>query len=281
MTLTVTPLDATLGAVVTDVDLAGLDDDTWAEIHAAFLEHGVLVFPDLHPDEESQGAFARRFGTIEKLSPRQQGSTLVFTNQKRDGSLTKPDEQGFHIMKGNEGWHTDSTYMPLAAKASMLRALVVPPEGGETGFADMRAAWDALDEKTQARLEGLSAHHSLYYSQKQAGYTHKTDNVYGFHDKGAPLRPIVKTHPETGRKGLYVNPGMTVRLEGFEADESEALLGFLFGHATQHQFIYRHRWRQGDVVIWDNRSLMHYAVCDYGDQPPYMERTTGIGDRPV
>lgn len=278
MTLTVTPLDATLGAVVTDVDLAGLDDDTWAEIHAAFLEHGVLVFPDLHPDEESQGAFARRFGTIEKLSPRQQGSTLVFTNQKRDGSLTKPDEQGFHIMKGNEGWHTDSTYMPLAAKASMLRALVVPPEGGETGFADMRAAWDALDEKTQARLEGLSAHHSLYYSQKQAGYTHKTDNVYGFHDKGAPLRPIVKTHPETGRKSIYTGRH-AYGIPGLSEEESATLLRGLIEDACQPPRIYEHTWKVGDLVVWDNRCLMHRAR-PYDTNYPRALRASRIAGEP-
>ena len=104
------------------------------------------------------------------------------------------------MLKGNEGWHTDSTYMPLAAKAGMLMALVVPPEGGETEFADMRAAYDELDDATKEQLEGLSAYHSLYHSQSKLGYTHTTDNQYGFHDKGAPLRPVIKTHPETGQE---------------------------------------------------------------------------------
>ena len=127
MTMTVTPIDATLGAVVTDVDLSSLTDETWAEVHAAFL-----------------GAFAGRFGKIEQLGPKQTGPTGQFTNQKEDGSLANADDQAFKLMKGNEGWHTDSTYMPLASKAAMLSALVVPPVGGETGFADMRAAFDAL-----------------------------------------------------------------------------------------------------------------------------------------
>src|SRR6185369_112464 len=137
MAITVAPSNATLGAVVTDVDLAKLTDESWAQIHAAFLEYGVLVFPGQHLDEKSQGAFARRFGNIEQLSPKQAGATIEFTNRKEDGSLVRSDEQVFKIMKGNEGWHTDSTYMRLAAKAAMLAALVVPPEGGETEFADM------------------------------------------------------------------------------------------------------------------------------------------------
>ena len=214
MALTVTPVDATLGAVVTDVDLASLDDAAWKEIHGAFLTYGVLIFPGQALDAESQGAFARRFGRIEQMSSRQTGGTVQFSNQKPDGTLLQPNEERYRILKGNEGWHTDSTYMPLAAKASMLMALVVPPTGGETEFADMRAAYDALDEDTQRKLEGLSAHHSLYYSQERVGYKHATDNLYGFHDKGAPLRPIIKTHPETGRKSIYTGrhaygiPGM-------------------------------------------------------------------------
>lgn len=258
MTMTVTPLDATLGAVVSDVDLADLNDDTWAEIHGAFLEHGVLVFPAQHLDEEAQGAFALRFGNIEKLSPRQSKPTIVFTNQRPNGELAKPDEQGFHIMKGNEGWHTDSTYMPLASKAAMLAAMVVPPEGGETEFADMRAAWDALDEKAQSKLEELSAYHSLYYSQEQAGYTHKTDNLYGFHDKGAPLRPIVKTHPETGRKSIYTGRH-AYGIPGLGEEESATLLKGLVEEACQAPRTYEHSWQVGDLVVWDNRCLLHRA----------------------
>ncbi len=114
MTITITAINATFGAVVTDVDLAKLGDETWSEIHTAFLEYGVLVFPGQHLDDEAQGAFASRFGNIEQFSPQQTGSNIHISNQKPDGSLAQPDEQQFHILRGNEGWHTDSTYMPLA-----------------------------------------------------------------------------------------------------------------------------------------------------------------------
>jgi len=278
MTMTIEPTDATLGAVITGVDLAGLDEETWARLHDAFLRYGVLVFPGQRLTEDAQGAFALRFGETEKLSPRQAGPTLIFSNQKADGSLAKPDEQQYHILKGNEGWHTDSTYMPLASKAAMLYALVLPPADGETEFADMRAAWDALDAATQKRLEGVSAYHSLYYSQSRAGYMHKTDNFYGFHDKGAPLRPIVKTHPETGRKSIYTGrhaygiPGMSPR-------ESEAFLDDLLEEACQPPRVYRHEWKVGDLVVWDNRCLMHRAR-PYDTRYPRVLRASRIsGER--
>ena len=278
MPLTVTPIDATLGAVVTGVDLASLDDATWEEIHSAFLTYGVLVFPDQSLDEESQGAFARRFGRIERLSSRQTGGTVQFSNQKPDGTLMQPDEERYRILKGNEGWHTDSTYMPLAAKASMLMALVVPPAGGETEFADMRAGYDALDADTRRTLEGLSAHHSLYYSQARLGYRHTTDNLYGFHDKGAPLRPIIKTHPETGRKSIYTGRH-AYGIPGMSAAESESLLDGLMAEACQPPRTYLHRWTPRDLAVWDNRCLMHRAR-PYNTDHPRVLRASRIAGEP-
>ena len=278
MPLTVTPIDATLGAVVTGVDLASLDDASWEEIHSAFLTYGVLVFPDQSLDEESQGAFARRFGRIEKLSSRQTGGTVQFSNQKPDGTLMQPDEERYRILKGNEGWHTDSTYMPLAAKASMLMALVVPPKGGETEFADMRAGYDALDADTRRTLEGLSAYHSLYYSQARLGYRHTTDNLYGFHDKGAPLRRIIKTHPETGRKSIYTGRH-AYGIPGMSAAESESLLDGLMAEACQPPRTYLHRWTPGDLAVWDNRCLMHRAR-PYNTDHPRVLRASRIAGEP-
>ena len=256
--MTVKPTGATCGAIVTDLDLAHLDDASWRELYATFLQYGVLVFPGQHLSEEAQESFARRFGPAEKLSPRQDGHTLIFSNTKPDGTLAQPHEVQYQILKGNEGWHTDSTYMPLASKASMLAALVIPPEGGETEFADMRAAWDALDQSTQRKLEQLSAYHSLYYSQEQAGFQHTTDNMYGFHDKGAPLRPVVKTHPETGRKSLYTGRH-AYGIPGMDRAESDALLRDLLANACQPPRTYLHTWTVGDIVVWDNRCMMHRA----------------------
>jgi len=160
----------------------------------------------------------------------------------------------------------------------MLSALVVPPEGGETEFADMRAAWDALDADTQARLEGLSAYHSIYYSQARAGFIHKTDHLYGFHDKGAPLRPIIKTHPETGRKSIYTGRH-AYGVPGLSETESETLLNKLMDDACRPPRIYQHVWQPGDLVVWDNRCLMHRAR-PFDTNFPRVMRATRISGEP-
>jgi len=278
MAMSIEPTEATLGAVVTGVDLTELDDDTWAQIHDAFLQYGVLVFPGQHLDSDAQAGFAGRFGEAERLSPKQSGANIHISNQKPDGTVAQPDEYQYQILKGNEGWHTDSTYMPLASKVAMLTAVVLPPEGGETEFADMRAAWDALDPATQAKLETLSAYHSLYYSQAQAGFVHATDNLYGLHDKGAPLRPIIKTHSETGRKSIYTGRH-AYGIPGLSESESEALLKQLLDDACQPPRVYKHTWQVGDTVVWDNRCLMHRAR-PYDPSYPRVLRGTRISGDP-
>ncbi|MDA1302556.1 MAG: TauD/TfdA family dioxygenase [Proteobacteria bacterium] len=277
----ITPIaESTIGAVVTGVDLAKLNESDWGALHKAFLDRGLLVFPGQQLDDEAQGAFGRRFGALEKLGgPRQKGPNVHISNQKIDGTLARENDEQYRLLRGNEGWHTDSTYMPLASKAAMLYALVVPPEGGETAFADMRAAWDALDPETQARLEPLSAYHSLYYSQEQAGFKHTTDNVYGFHEKGAPLRPIVKTHPETGRKSLYTGRH-AYGIPGLPEQESKELLQRLLEDACQPPRIYTHRWTPGDLVVWDNRCLMHRA-CPYDHSHARVLRGTRVSGDPA
>lgn len=274
MTLNIQPTPATLGAIVTGVKLTELDPTTWHLIYQAFLEYGVLIFPEQHLNDQAQAEFAQRFGEPEKLSPKQRGANIKIANTKPDGSVAGPDEYQYQILKGNEGWHTDSTYMPVASKAAMLTAEVIPPEGGDTEFADMRAAWDALDRPMQEKLAHLSAHHSLYYSQAQAGFIHKTDNLYGLHDKGAPLRPIVKTHPETGRKSIYTGRH-AYGIPGMEKEASEALLAELLENACQPPRVYRHHWAVGDTVVWDNRCLMHRA-CPYDPKYPRVLRGTRI-----
>ena len=266
------PVDATLGAVVTDVDLNQVDDDTWAHIHSAFLRYGVLVFPDQHLSAEAQGAFAHRFGD------RMEGAaTGRISNQRRDGTVATAKDEAFRLQRGNEGWHIDSTYMPLAAKAGMLSALKVPPAGGETEFADMRTAWDALDAATQAKLEGLSAYHSLYRSQSKIGFVHKTDHRYGFHTKGAPLRPMVKRHPETGRKAIYAGRH-AYGIPGMAEAESERFLADLMAEACRPPRIYSHQWRVGDLAVWDNRCVMHRAAPYDTSHPRVLQSSRISGD---
>src|ERR1044071_9168436 len=155
----IAPIEATLGAVVTGLDLARMDALTWKIVEQAFHEHAVLVFPAQNLSAEAQVAFANRFGDIELLAPDPEQKAVPISNQKPDGSVMEPDEHRFKSLRGNEGWHTDSSYMPLAAKASVLSAQVVPSADGETEWADMRAAYEAHDEATRRRIAGLSAHH--------------------------------------------------------------------------------------------------------------------------
>ena len=177
-------------------------------------------------------------------------------------------------------WHSDVSFKERPAAASTLRAIKIPGTGGDTIFCNMAAAYDALSDAMKDMIAPLRAHFD--FAQTAATQFAKPvvidDDLTG---ANRAVHPVVRTHGETGRKSLFVNPGMTTGLENFSDQESAVILGLLYDHATRPEFCLRHRYRQGDVVMWDNRSLMHYALCDYGDQPRYMERTTGIGEKPV
>ena len=273
----ITPIDTTLGAVVTDVALAHMDAPTWKIVEQAFHDHAVLVFPGQHLTEGEQVAFANRFGDIELLAPDPEQKAVAISNQKPDGTVMGADEHRFKSLRGNEGWHTDSSYMPLAAKASVLSAQVVPSRDGETEWADMRAAYDALDEATRRRIAGLSACHSLYHSQAKIGHVVETGAGYGFHTKGAPLRPLVKVHTVTGRPALFIGRH-AYGIPGLDEAESERLLSDLLDFACRPPRTYAHRWQPGDVVIWDNRCVLHRArPYDYREAR-VMRHTRVAGD---
>jgi alpha-ketoglutarate-dependent taurine dioxygenase len=273
--LSIEPVDATLGAVVRGVALAALEDEQWSAIAAAFLEHAVLVFPGQHLGTDEQVAFARRFGEIEHLYG--DAGFVPISNQRHDGSLLEDDNPAMQIMIGNEGWHTDSSYMPLAAKASMLSAHVVPGAGGETEWADMRAAYDALEPGLRERIAVLSARHSLKYSQARIGHRDPGSMQYGFQAGDPPLRPLVKIHPETGRPSLFIGRH-AYGIPGLAPDESEKLLHELLAFACQPPRTWRHAWQPGDLVVWDNRCVLHRArPYDHGE-PRVMIHTRIAGD---
>ena len=254
----ITPIDATLGATITDIDLARLDEVTWKCVEDAFHEYALLIFPGQDLSTDAQIGFACRFGEIELLRPDADDKAVSVSNQKDDGSLYQPEEYRYQILRGNEGWHTDSSYMPLAAKASILSAQDIPESGGGTEWADMRAAYEALDEDRKEQIGDLSAHHSLYESQAKIGHMVETGAGYGYHDKGAPLRPLVKTHPVTGRKSLFIGRH-AYRIPGLEDGEAQDLLDDLLAFAARPPRVHGHDWRPGDVIIWDNRCVLHRA----------------------
>jgi alpha-ketoglutarate-dependent taurine dioxygenase len=274
----VEPLDATFGAVVRDVEIAHLDEDTWADLHAAWLEHALLIFPEQFPTRDEQNAFARRFGALEfEASP--------ISNLSRDGTVhATPDDDVVKSLRGNEGWHHDSTYMPIQAKGAVFSAEIVPSSGGATGWADMRAAYDALDDEVRERVGGMMAYHSLYYSQGRAGYLPSARNdqggydQYGYHELEPSLRPLVKVHPDTGRPNLLIGRH-AYGIVGMDPDESECFLDELNEWACQGDRVVHHEWEVGDAVIWDNRRLMHRATPFDMTQPRRMWHTRIAGER--
>ncbi|MBT6274226.1 MAG: TauD/TfdA family dioxygenase [Chromatiales bacterium] len=268
-TLQFEPLDASFGVRVSGANVAAIDDGNFNELYKRWLEAGLVVLSGQHLNREQQIAFAKRFGELEF-------DLAEIGDMRRDGSL-RPDDGSDDMMKvnrGNMGWHHDSTYMPVQAKGAVFTAEIVPAEGGATGFADMRAAYDALDAEMTIKIATLRAHHSLYHSQGKVGHTAKpaknasvnvdddsksTYGGYGFHDGAVSIRPLVKTHPETGRKNLLVGRH-AYDIIGMDSDESEKLLKDLVDFACHKSRTYHHQWEPGDVVVWDNRRLMHQAT---------------------
>ncbi|MCB1748443.1 MAG: TauD/TfdA family dioxygenase [Gammaproteobacteria bacterium] len=263
MNVTVMPLTETFAAEVGDVDLgAPLDATAFAAIADAFARYAVLVFPGQRLDEEAQLAFARRFGPIEpnflavnseqkfRVTP----ELIDISNLTPEGAIWEADSRMREFYVGNQLWHTDSSFKRVPAKASLLYARAVAPLGGHTEFADLRAAYDALPAATQARIAGLVAEHDIAVSRARTGFAEFTAA------ERAALPPVpqvlVRTVPESGRRSLYL-AAHAGRILGLPEAAGRALLDELMAHATRREFVYTHRWRVGDLVLWDNRCTMH------------------------
>jgi alpha-ketoglutarate-dependent taurine dioxygenase len=273
------PLDATFGAIVRGVELRALDDDTWEALHTAWLEYALLIFPGQFLTRDEQNAFAERFGDLEFPA-------TPISNIGKDGTIhSEAGDDVVKSLRGNEGWHHDSTYMPLQAKGAVFTAEIVPSEGAATGWADMRAAYEALDDDTCELVADRCAYHSLFYSQGRAGYLPSKQNerggydMYGYHELEPSLRPLVKVHPETGRPNLLIGRH-AYGIVGMDPAESERLLDRLNEEACQPPRVYHHQWEVGDAVIWDNRRLMHRGTPFDMTQPRRMWHTRIAGDRP-
>ena len=276
----ITPTDATLGAAVTGVRLDALDDAAFAVIEAAWHAHAVLVFPDQHLSDEAQVAFSARFGPLERSLTASHYDTdpaiIHLSNVRKNGSLIAADSAHGLLLKGNNYWHTDSSYKRIPAKGSALAAKIVPQTGGETAFADMRAAYDALDPAMQDWLADKTAIHSYGYSQgKVGGASGLTREEW---DALPPVeQPVIRTHPATGRRNLYIGRHAS-HMVGEDRDESRRLLERLCEEACRPPRIYTHRWAVGDLVLWDNRCVLHRGLGWPADQPRHMVRTTIAGD---
>jgi alpha-ketoglutarate-dependent taurine dioxygenase len=273
----VKPLEATFGAVVNGLKLSQLDDATFARLYETWLEYALLIFPDQHLSNEEQITFAKRFGDLEF-------DLFAISNVRPDGSVRPDDDSDdvVKILKGNMGWHCDSSFMAVQAKGAVFTAHVLPSTAGETGWADMRAGYEALDEDMRARISKLSAYHSLHYSQANVGHLQMEGieyKGYDFVDQDPPLRPLVKIHPETGRASLTIGRH-AYGIPGMDPDESEQLLRELVDLCCQAPRTYHHTWSPGDAVVWDNRCLLHQA-CPWDMTEPRILYHSRIAGDPV
>ena len=278
----VRPLSANLGAQISGVALAGdIDDRIFDAIYQAYLRFQVLLFPPQELPPERQVALGRRFGEVQ---------IHVMNQYHADGfpelyRLSNLDEQGRpngkHPDKGTLYWHTDGSWRRVTGQATIIYGEVVPETGGETHFADMYGAYERLDPVWKARIADLRAVHNLDFSRTRR---HGVDLMTQAqrHDSPPVEHPIVRTHPETGRRSLYISRNRMDGIVGMDRTDAHRLIDELTAHAIQPRFVYRHKWKTGDVTIWDNRCLIHRANGDYAEgERRFMRRIIVTGDVPV
>lgn len=267
----VRPLTPSVGAEVHNIDLGELcDPGTWAELDKAFATHKVLFFRDQDITTDQHVAFCRQFGDLEvhpfiPAKPDHPEVVVLLANEQR---------------KGNENtWHSDVTWREEPSLGSMLRAVELPDLGGDTLFANMEAAYDGLTDEVRDKIDDLTAVHDF---TKVFGWMKTEDELAELHEKYPPAEhPVVRTHPVTGNKSIYVNAGFTSHIVGMGADESERLLRHLYRQAAIPEYQCRFRWEPNSFALWDNRCVQHYAVSDYYPNRRLMERVTIVGSRPV
>lgn len=269
MSLEIHPVSPALGVEILNVDLGNLDDETFSQIRQAFLDHSVIFFreQDLSPEQHIE--FAERWASINVnrfFKP--------LDGYPKIAEVRKEPDQTLNI---GGAWHTDHSYDQIPAMASILYAKEVPDVGGDTMFASMYKAYDALSDGLRTTLEGLHAvHSSRHVFGKRRGEPGKEDNRIGGRDqaKQDALHPIVIRHPETGRKALYVNANFTTHIDGWTEQESKSLLSYLYEHAARPEFSCRFRWANGSIAMWDNRVTWHRALNDYHGHRRLMHRIT-------
>jgi len=288
MTLDIRPLDTALGAEVRGVDLArSLDAETFSAIEQAYNDHSVLLFRDQSIDEAQQLAFSRRFGKLDvhvlDQYLHQEHPEILIVSNVMDG------DRHVGIYDAGRYWHTDLSYMAVPSRGSLLYAIEVPHDEsgeplGDTLFTSTAAAYEALSESMKRQIADLKAEFSL--ANRHAKLVADGDDsaiLSDTHQEKAPPveHKIVRTHPLTGRKSIYVNEGQTARILDVPQDEGGDLLAELCAQCTKPEFVYRHKWCAGDLVMWDNIPTQHLAICDYAlPQRRYMHRTTLRGAPP-
>jgi alpha-ketoglutarate-dependent 2,4-dichlorophenoxyacetate dioxygenase len=289
MSISIRPLHPVFVGEVAGIDCRKpVNTEEVREIEAGMDQYAVLVFRDQHINDAEQIAFTRHFGELESYTTgghirRREDQRLGpgmadFSNLDKDGRIMSAEDRVWFFKLADRLWHSDSSFRPVPAKYSILSGRVIPAWGANTEFADMRAAYDALDERTKAEVEALVCEHSLIYSREAIGFTDLTpEEIAAF----KPVcQPLVRTHPVTGRKSLFLaaHAGAIV---GWTIPEARMFLRDLTEHATQEKFVYSHAWRPYDLVMWDNRQTMHRARRFDRNEVRDVRRTTLAGDAPL
>jgi len=288
MPITMRQVGPCFAAEVDGVDMTRpLSPEQVDAIHAGMDRYAVLVFHDQQISDEQQLAFTRSLGEIEHAintslrGPEAQRLPTTFadvSNLDKDNKVFARDDRPRLFGLGNRLWHSDSSFKVIPAKYSLLHAVSIPSKGGNTEYADMRAGYDALDAETKAEVEGLVCEHSQLFSRSILGFTDFTEED---RERFKPVRQcLVRTHPVTKRRSLYL-ASHAGGILGWPVPEARAFLRDLIEHATQRQFVYAHRWRVNDLVMWDNRQTMHRARPFPANEPRDMRRTTLAGDGPT
>lgn len=277
----VTPLSSNLGAEIVGIDLEGINDDSFDQVNRLVLDHQLVVFRNQSLSPEGQLRLSRRFGPLDihpltQYNHPQYPEIFVLSNEVKDG---KP----VGITDGGSYWHSDFAFRERPAKVTMLNAQKIPGSGGATLFVNMYQTYDELGQEAKAAVQDRRAVHRY---RKKADPGSETTRVVMTAEQLAATpdvdHPIVRTHPETGRKALFAHPGITVKILGMDDESGGALLGRIFDHCTQEKYQYAYQWRPGDVVLWDNRCVMHKATTGVVavKEPRTIFRTTIMGDKP-
>lgn len=260
------------GALIDDVDLTAADDGEVDAVRQAAFDHGVVFLHGQKLEPEAHIAFARRVGPIV--------INRYFPRTERFPEIAKVEKTETQTTNIGGGWHTDHSYDAEPAMGSILVAMETPPAGGDTLFANMYAAYEALSDGLKATLGTLRAVHSAahVFGAKSAYGAGDQKALSGHSDLPESVHPVIITHPGSGRKALYVNPSFTLRFEGWTAEESKPLLDYLYAHAQRPDFVHRFSWKPGSVAFWDNRATWHLAMNDYHGHRRLMHRITIAGE---
>ena len=289
MIISIQPLRGTFAGFVSGIDISRpINREDVAAIEAGMDRHAVLVFRDQAFTDEQQIAFTLNFGTLEsyqtpghirKPEDHRLGPGIAdFSNLDKHGKIMSAEDRVWFFKLGDRLWHSDSSFRPIPAKYSLLSGRVIPSWGANTEFADMRAAYDALDARTKAEVEDLICEHSLRYSREAIGMVDLTEEELAAF---APVRQhLVRVHPITGRKSLFLSSHAGA-IEGWTVPEARMFLRDLTEHATQREFVYSHAWKVHDLVMWDNRCTMHRARRFDRDEVRDVRRTTLAGHAPT